>query len=53
MIDKRVYQRDGKSPAVWMGILNGVATGDVSTTQARVSEGINRVFSQSPYLKVN
>ena len=54
MIDKKAYQPGtDKSPAVWMGVLNGVTTGDVSTTTTRVSQGIDRVFSQSPYLKVN
>ncbi len=53
MIDKKSYQPGtNKSPAVWMGILNGAA-GDPSTAATRISDGINKVFAQSPYLKVN
>jgi hypothetical protein len=53
MVDKKNYQPGTtNSNVVWMGILNGVNDGTSSTSQ-RVSDGINKCFSQSPYLKVN
>lgn len=38
-------------PAQWIGICNGVMTG--TNTQTRITNGINKAFSQSPYLKHN
>lgn len=53
MIDKKnALSGTSTYPAVWMGIVNGAA-GDASTAATRISDGINKVFAQSPYLKVN
>lgn len=53
MVDKTTLQPGTTNPtAVWMGILNGAA-GDPSTAATRITDGINKVFAQSPYLKVN
>jgi len=53
MIDKKTYQPNTNPTVVWMGILNGVSTGETGSTSTRITDGINKVFSQSPYLKVN
>lgn len=53
MVDKNKYQSGTSNPtAVWMGILNGVINSS-SGIPDRITNGINKCFSQSPYLKVN
>lgn len=52
MIDKKAYQPGTTKPTVvWMGIVNGSTDGGTSTS--RITEGFNKCFNQSPYLKVN
>jgi hypothetical protein len=56
-----LYQFDPNTPvpadsllnAIWTGALNGVISGSQSGTASRISNGINQMFSQSQYLKVN
>lgn len=53
MVDKASLQPGTtNATAVWIGVLNGAA-GDPSTAATRITDGINKVFAQSPYLKVN
>lgn len=37
-------------PRVWIGILNGLATGSATSVSERIREGIDKAFDQSPYL---
>jgi hypothetical protein len=54
MVDKKSYLPGSSKPTVvWMGIINGTTDNNVSTNSQRISDGINKCFSQSPYLKVN
>jgi hypothetical protein len=36
----------------WFGALNGLLSGSSASTQRRLTEGINQIFAQSPYLRV-
>jgi hypothetical protein len=40
-------------PVVWVGALRGLLGTSASTTQSRITNGINQAFNQSPYLKGN
>jgi hypothetical protein len=40
-------------PAEWIGIMNGLAEGSYSQKASRLISGINQIFSQSAYIKVN
>lgn len=40
-----------RSPAAWLGIVNGVLNN--SANISRALEGIDQTFTQSPYLKIN
>ena len=40
-------------PVVWAGVLRGLLGTAASTTQQRVTQGINQAFNQSPYLEGN
>ena len=52
MTDKKKMQPGTtKKAIVWMGFLNGVIDGTTSTINQRISAGIDKCFSQSPYLK--
>jgi hypothetical protein len=54
MVDKKSYQPGSNKPTVvWMGIVNGTTDNSVPTNKQRISDGINKCFTQSPYLKVN
>jgi hypothetical protein len=54
MVDKKKYQNGTSNPTVvWMGILNGTNNDNTATTNQRISDGIDKCFFQSPYLKVN
>jgi hypothetical protein len=54
IVDKKNYQSGTNKPTVvWMGILNGATNDNTANTNQRISDGIDKCFSQSPYLKVN
>jgi hypothetical protein len=38
-------------PVVWNAVLNGLLEGSTSSVNARVTDGINQAFAQSPYLQ--
>jgi len=40
-------------PVVWTGALNGVLSGSSAGAATRLTDGINRAFTQSPYLGRN
>ena len=40
-------------PVVWLGALRGLLGTSASTTQQRITQGINQAFNQSPYLEGN
>jgi hypothetical protein len=42
---------DGKKPAVWNFIVNGLLEGGSANFANRVSKGVDQAFIQSPYLK--
>lgn len=51
MLDANSYDPDKKEiTAAWSGALNGLLEGSTST---RITNGINKLFQQSPYLKIN
>ena len=37
-------------PMVWLGAVNGLLEGSASGLQARITQGIDQLFDQSPYL---
>lgn len=51
MIDYNALNNDGKRKAVWTGALNGLFQGNYN--DGRINKGIDQVFAQSPYLKIN
>lgn len=52
MYDKKKVQAGStKRAGVWMGIINGVLDGTRSDINTRISNGIDKCFTQSPYLK--
>ena len=50
MIDGRPSTNPGRVPLVWTGAVNGVLA-EQSTNIAIVTQGIDKAFEQSPYLK--
>ena len=51
MIDANVVPQQENVPVVWSCILNGLAEGSTSDIVLRIQTGIDKGFSQSPYLK--
>lgn len=51
MADPNVESVIDRTPAIWIGAMNGLMTGGNDVD--RVVGGINQVFAQSPYLKTN
>ena len=51
--DIRVIDNDTVVPLYWAGALNGVMSSSASGDKARVLNGIDQAFDQSPYLKTN
>ena len=51
MIDPDAIDNINKEvPRVWIGVLNGLAQGSVSSVAERIAKGIDKAFDQSPYL---
>lgn len=48
---KRIQPGSGKVTGIWLGIVNGVLDGTRTDVGTRISTGIDKCFSQSPYLK--
>ncbi len=51
LVDPKAESTDDSRRVVWTGAINGLLSGAYDA--ARVSNGINKVFAQSPYLKTN
>jgi len=51
LVDPTKESTDGSRKVVWTGAINGLFSGAYDAT--RIKNGINKVFSQSPYLKTN
>lgn len=55
MIDDKDEDGAAETPVkgVWASALNGVLSGNSSSTNTRITNTINQAFEQSPYLKTN
>jgi hypothetical protein len=51
LVDPKVESTDDGRRVVWTGAINGLLSGAYDAN--RVTNGINKVFGQSPYLKTN
>ncbi len=52
MIDSKNANPDGSHDMVWFGAINGLTGTSYATTMAsRINNGIDRAFTQSPYIK--
>jgi len=43
--------QEGHPGVVWMGLVNGLLTNNISSAQSRLEKQINQLFEQSPYLQ--
>jgi hypothetical protein len=43
-------RNDQTIPALWSGIMNGLASKNALTTSSRIVRDIGQAFTQSPYL---
>ena len=51
MVDATVKGNGENIPVVWTAIFNGLAEGDATNINARITTGLGKAFAQSPYLK--
>ena len=51
MLDTEVAQQGDHPGVVWMGLVDGLLTGNKSSARARLEKQINQTFDQSPYLQ--
>lgn len=51
IVENKAIEKEGDFPILWQGILNGIQTNTIDH-QNRVSEGIDQLFLQSPYLGI-
>jgi hypothetical protein len=52
MLDTEVDPNSGEHPGVvWMGLVNGLLTNNISSAKSRLTKQINQLFEQSPYLQ--
>jgi len=52
MLDTDVSDISAEHPGiVWMGLVDGLLTGNTSNSRARLDKQINQLFEQSPYLQ--
>ncbi len=52
MIDPaRAVLLDEQIPSIWLGVINGLLDGSQQSTANRISQGIDQMFNQSPYLQ--
>lgn len=53
MIDKnKIDEPNQVTGAVWAGAMNGILDDAAANIAARVVTGIDKMFEQSPYLKI-
>jgi len=52
MIDPKNESADGKMPAVWTFVVNGLLEGTTTEFINRYTKGINQAYTQSPYLNI-
>ena len=50
MTDPNGLTPDSNIPVVWLGIVNGLLTGDVGSVATRINSTIDQAFAQSTYL---
>ncbi len=54
MLDTEIQPEPLDRPGmVWAGVINGLLSGNVQNTRARLDKQLNQLFVQSPYLKQN
>ena len=51
MLDTQVAQEGDHPGVVWMGLVDGLLTGNTSSARSRLEKQINQTFDQSPYLR--
>jgi hypothetical protein len=52
MLDTEVDPvQEGHPSVVWMGLVNGLLTNNISSAKSRLTKQINQLFKQSPYLQ--
>ena len=51
MLDTEVAQEGDHPGVVWMGLVDGLLTGNKTSARARLEKQINQTFDQSPYLR--
>ena len=52
MLDTEVDPDQGEHPGVvWMGLVNGLLTNNISSAKSRIEKQVNQLFEQSPYLQ--